>query len=89
MGDNSTFGARDASAKEAIDVFVHQPALHADEDTPRTEGSPAPRVRTGWRKGVINFLFNKKPSAYSSLAPRDSQGGRSKPFFFNGNGRGR
>lgn len=89
MGDDSSFDARAASAKEAIDAFVHQPALHADEDAPPSEGGPAPRKRTGWRKAVINFMFNKKPSAYSSLVPRDSQGGRSKPFFFNGNGRGR
>ncbi|HEY5121711.1 MAG TPA: hypothetical protein VII84_09070 [Acidimicrobiales bacterium] len=40
-------------------------------------------------RALINFMFNKKPSGYSSLVPRDSQGRRSKPFFFNGNGRGR
>jgi len=34
-------------------------------------------------------MFEKEPSPYSSIAPRSSDGTRTKIFFFNGNGRGR
>jgi hypothetical protein len=89
MGEESALGSQDGSAKNAIDAFLHQPALHADEDVQRPEAPRAPAVHVGWRRALINFMFYKKPSGYSSLVPRDSQGRRSKPFFFNGNGRGR
>jgi hypothetical protein len=82
--------ARDASAKDAIDAFLHQEALHADEDVPRPEEPRAPVAHEGWRRALINFMFNKKPGGYCALVPRDSQGRRSKAFFFfNGNGRSR
>jgi hypothetical protein len=38
---------------------------------------------------VNHFLFEKKPSDYSSIAPRAADGTRTKLFVFNGNGRGR
>ncbi len=44
--------------------------------------------RTFWQR-LNHFLFEKEPGQYSSIAPRDAQGRRTKPFFFNGNGRGR
>jgi hypothetical protein len=89
MGEESAMSARDDSAKDAIDAFLRQPVLHADEDVARPEEPREPKVHVGWRRALTNFMFNKKPSEYSALVPRDSQGRRPKPFFFNGNGRGR
>ena len=37
----------------------------------------------------IHFVFEKKPSQYSSISPRPADGKRTKIFFYNGNGRGR
>lgn len=88
MSEESS-GAPAESSREVIDAFLSQPALHADDDLARSETTTVPTVHVSWRRAVVDFLFNKKPSAYSSLAPRDAQGRRTKPFSFNGNGRGR
>jgi hypothetical protein len=74
----------------SIEVFLHQAPLVADEHRePAASGTTAPKVPVSWRRAFSNFMFNKKPSDYSSIAPRDADGRRTKIFFFNGNGRGR
>ena len=74
----------------SIEVFLHQAPLVADDDRePAASGTPALKAPVGWRRAFSNFMFNKKPSDYSSIAPREADGRRTKIFFFNGNGRGR
>jgi hypothetical protein len=81
----------DKGTTAPLETFLHQPALHADEDD-----SPSPTgevvlnsAHVGFWRAINNFMFNKRPSEYSSLAPRGAEGRRSRIFFFNGNGRGR
>ena len=73
----------------AVEAFLSQPAPHADEDEVATTDEPRRPTRTPWRRRLTHFLFEKKASQYSSIAPRLPDGRRTKPFFFNGNGRGR
>jgi hypothetical protein len=78
-----------------IEAFLHQPALHAeggkvDQGIVHTSGPEHSGGR--WRRiqrWFTHFMFEKEPSQYSSIAPRTSDGKRTKIFFFNGNGRGR
>ncbi len=82
--------ATDGFDESAINAFVAQPAYHADEDV----DAPADRVATvaahvPWRRRLTHLLFEKRPSGYSSIAPRRPDGSRTKLFFFNGGGRGR
>lgn len=77
------------SDSSSVEVFLHQALLVADDDRePAASDTPAPQVPVGWRRAFSNFMFNKKPSDYSWMAPRDADGRRTKIFFFNGNGRG-
>ena len=73
----------------AVEAFVSQPAQHTDEDEVIALDEPRTAVRLSWRRRLTHFFFEKKPSQYSSIAPRAPDGRRTKPFFFNGNGRGR
>ncbi len=75
-------------AREAIDRFLAQPPEHGVGDGPGVVPSPVHAQRSFWQS-VFHFLFEKEPSQYSSIAPRKADGTRTKPFFFNGNGRGR
>ena len=85
MGDQSDEHFDDA----AVEAFVSQPARRADEDVVELNEVGAAVVRTPWRRRLTHFFFEKKASQYSSISPRTSDGRRTKPFFFNGNGRGR
>jgi hypothetical protein len=76
-----------ADQNDPIERFLGQPAEHGVGDDDAATPRPAP-PRGFWQK-VNQFLFEKAPSDYSSIAPRRSDGTRTKPFFFNGNGRGR
>jgi hypothetical protein len=86
---------RQKSPASPVDFFLAQPAYHADEDSVEQVVSPTPDVDvagTLWsrlRRRLTHFLFEKEPSAYSSIAPRTPDGKRPKIFFFNGSGRGR
>ncbi len=83
MGERSDDHFDDA----AVEAFVSQPARPADADEVRAVD---PKVRRApWRRRLTHFFFEKEPSQYSSIAPRTPDGRRTKPFFFNGNGRGR
>ena len=95
MTDESTTGDDskddDKGATAILETFLHQSAPHADDDD-----SPSPTgevvfnsAHVGFWRVINNFMFNQRPSEYSSLAPRGAEGRRSKIFFFNGNGRGR
>jgi hypothetical protein len=78
-----------------VDYFLAQPAYHADEDSVQQVVTPTPVVDVAgtqwnrWRRRLTHFMFEKEPSAYSSIAPRTPDGKRPKIFFFNGSGRGR
>ena len=85
MGDRSIEHFDDA----AVDAFVAQPARPADEDVEIANPADSSIERRSWRQRLTHFFFEKKPSQYSSLSPRTPDGRRTKPFFFNGNGRGR
>ncbi len=76
-----------ADQNDPIKRFLEQPAEHGegDDDVPTPRHAPA----RGFWKTVNHFLFEKEPSAYSSIAPRGPDGRRTRLFFFNGNGRGR
>jgi hypothetical protein len=83
---------RQKSPTSPVDYFLAQPAYHADEDSVEQVASPAPDVDvagTPWSRWLTHFMFEKEPSAYSSIAPRTPDGKRPKIFFFNGSGRGR
>ena len=74
---------------DPMKAFLSQPPEHGfndeEEETVATQLAPH-RSFMRWLK---EFLFDKKPSGYSSIAPRKADGTRTGPFFFNGNGRGR
>lgn len=73
---------------DAIDRFISQPPEEGDGDRDEAIEVDVEPGRGVW--GRLNrFLFEKQPSPYSSIAPRQADGKRSKPFFFSGNGRGR
>lgn len=47
---------------------------------------------SAWRRFVDRLLHplrDRTPSGYSSLSPRNPDGSRTKPFYFNGSGKGR
>jgi len=67
--------------------LAHEPVA-PEEEEPVDVPTQRPR-RPTWRRRLRHFLFEKEPSGYSALAPRDAQGRRAKIFFFNGSGRGR
>jgi hypothetical protein len=74
MTDESTRDD-DKGATAPLETFLPQSAPHADEDT-----SPLPTgevvfnsAHVGFWRAINNFMFNKRPSEYSSLAPRDAE----------------
>lgn len=80
---------------QPIETFLIQPAYHASEDSPvEPLDSQQNYLEAGglWQRlgnRFTRFMFEKKPGQYSSISPRTPDGGRTKIFFFNGNGRGR
>lgn len=80
----------EAGVHPAIDRFLAQPPEHGVGDAPEEVRAPVPADahRSFWQS-IVHFLFEKKPSQYSSILPRKADGTRTKLFFFNGNGRGR
>ncbi len=76
-----------SDAEDLVERFIHQDPASPDSDPVlgATDHAPA-RPRRGW---LTRFLFEKRASPYSSIAPRRADGTRTKPFFFNGSGRGR
>ncbi len=77
-----------ADAHAAIERFLAQPPERGVGDAP-VEPAPRAPAHRSFRQSLRHFLFEKEPTGYSSLTPRRADGTRSKPFFFNGNGRGR
>lgn len=76
---------------DTVGRFLAMPPEHGVSDEVEAEDEvtyPPTDNRTFWQK-LNHFLFEKKPSEYSSIAPRGPDGKRYGPFFFNGNGRGR
>ena len=76
---------------DAVGRFMAMPPEHGVGDEVEAEDEVthlSTDNRTFWQK-LDQFLFEKQPSEYSSIAPRGPDGKRSKPFFFNGNGWGR
>ena len=77
---------------DSVERFLAMPPEHGVGDEAEAEAeveAPHPAVhRTFWQR-VNHFLFEKKRSEYSSIAPRGPDGRRTKLFFFNGSGRGR
>lgn len=79
----------ESDAHAAVDRFLAQPPESGIGDEPEEALAPAQvPPRTLWQ-AIVHFLFEKEPSAYSSISPRKADGTRTKPFFFNGGGRGR
>lgn len=78
------------SEDDPIDRFLSQPAEvgAGDHDEPGDAADSVP-ASGNLRARLRHFFFEKAPSPYSSIAPRDPGGQRTKIFFFNGNGRGR
>ena len=72
-----------------LDRFLAQPAWHSTDSEPVAMPDPAHRPHRNLGQALIHFLFEKKPSGYSSIAPRRADGTRVGAFFFNGGGRGR
>ncbi len=75
-----------SDAADALERFLRQPPEHGFDDV-EEPATPAPPLSR--RERLHRFFFDKQPGAYSSIAPRRSDGTRTKIFFFNGNGRGR
>jgi hypothetical protein len=82
--------SEDVAGPDPVSGFLAQPAPHYDEDVAResSDRALAGSKVSVWRR-LNHFLFEKSPSPYSSIAPRRTDGTRTKIFFFNGNGRGR
>ncbi|HEY1762012.1 MAG TPA: hypothetical protein VGG17_05410 [Acidimicrobiales bacterium] len=83
--------ADDGTDRDPITEFLASPAHHYDEDVePANQGGEAvSSAHMSVRQRFHHFMFQKKPSQYSSISPRKPDGSRTKIFFFNGNGRGR
>jgi hypothetical protein len=81
----------DRTPRTPLGDFLDQPAHHYEEDDTEAHVTLAASVvdHRSLLQRLNAFLFDKKPSEYSSLAPRQADGRRTKIFFFNGNGRGR
>ena len=79
------------SENDPIDRFLSQPAeaVVGDHDEIAHDGKDPQVAQRGLRARLSHFFFEKSPSSYSSIAPRQADGKRSTIFFFNGNGRGR
>ena len=79
------------SENDPIDRFLSQPAevSAGDHDERAGDDNDVDGVRAGLRARLRHFFFEKTPSPYSAIAPRQTDGRRTKIFFFNGNGRGR
>ena len=76
-----------SDSEDPVERFLHQdPARLESDPVAREPRGALARRRRGW---LIRFLFEKRPSPYSSIAPRRADGTRTKPFFFSGSGRGR
>ncbi len=74
-------------SEDPVERFVHQTPVPAESDpVARVPDSSSTHRRRGW---LLRFLFEKRPSPYSSISPRRADGTRTKLFFFNGSGRGR
>ena len=84
--DDSSEEPADEST-DAVQRFLEMPPEHGVGDQVDAEPIVVDN-RTVWQK-LKQFFFMKKPSQYSSIAPRGADGKRIKPTFFNGNGRGR
>lgn len=84
-------------SESSVEAFLAQPAYHADEDAAQlapvqdelTLARSPVRGRRRFKQLFNHFMFEKRPSQYSSISPRLPDGTRSKIFPFNGNGRGR
>lgn len=86
----------DQSEPDPLDIFLAQPSHDYEEDgtssADQVDSNSPPqgfRGAKGWKQRLTHFMFEKRPSQYSSIAPRKSDGTRTKIFFFNGSGRGR
>jgi hypothetical protein len=80
----------DGTEANPIGAFLRQPAHRYEEDLARdTHKDTTVRGKVSFLQRLRHFMFEKEPSPYSSIAPRMSDGTRTKIFFFNGNGRGR
>ncbi len=73
---------------DPINRFLSQPPEEGVGDHEEAE-RPRSAPHCGFWGSLNHFLFEKKRSDYSSISPRRADGTRTKPFFFNGNGRGR
>ena len=83
----------DGADRDPISEFLASPAHHYDEDdesrTGQDDDHASSAAQMSFRQRFHRFMFEKKPSQYSSISPRRADGSRTKIFFFNGNGRGR
>ena len=79
------------SEDDPIDRFLSQPTDvgAGDHDELAGHADDSNAAKSGLRARLRHFFFEKTPSSYSSIAPRQADGQRTKIFFFNGNGRGR
>lgn len=76
-------------AQAALDRFLAQPPEHGFDDELVKLRTTYHTSRRTLRQFIVHFLFEKEAGASSSISPRRADGSRTKPFFFNGNGRGR
>lgn len=80
----------DGTAPDPVGAFLAQPSHRYEEDLARdTDEDATVRGKVSFLRRLRHFMFEKGQSPYSSIAPRMSDGTRTKIFFFNGNGRGR
>lgn len=80
----------DGTEQDPVGAFLAQPAHRYEEDLARNADKDATvRGKVSFLQRLRHFMFEEGPSPYSSIAPRMSDGTRTKIFFFNGIGRGR
>jgi hypothetical protein len=74
---------------DPIKAFLSQPAEQVVGDDDEVLVQAEPMLHRSFGQRLNHFLFEKKPSGYSSISPRNADRTRTRLFFFNGNGRGR
>ena len=71
---------------------LHREIVHyarPAHDAPAQATIDEPSVWRTVKGRLLHPLRDRTPSEYSSLSPRNPDGTRTKPFYFNGSGKGR
>jgi hypothetical protein len=89
---NRSFWIRDAGNNRLTAYYVVVEHLVRPDDADELVTPTAAAPMSLWRRVgrlLSGLMADREPDTYSSISPRRPDGTRTRPFFFNGNGRGR